>query len=116
MEYYELPVNWQYCLEINNFDAALRQIELQIAMNLKDVHNKFCNEKIVSHLDVYSKIGYGQKAYKENEEKMQRFIEIDANFIEIGHSLDSGSTCSKEYILEAFKKLEKTLKDEMAKI
>lgn len=116
MKYYELPVTWQYCLENDNLDAALKQIELQIALNLKDVHNKFCNEKIVSHLDSYSQIGYGQKPYKEDEEKMAKFIELDKNFIEIGHSLDIGSTCSKDYILEAFKTLENTLKDEMSKI
>lgn len=116
MEYYELPVTWQYCLENDNFDAALKQIELQIALNLKDIHNKFCEAKIASHLDSYSKICYGQKVYKEDEEKMQKFIEIDKQFIEIGHSLDLDSTCSKEYILEAFKTLENTLKEEMLKI
>lgn len=116
MKYYELPVTWQYCLEENNLDAALNQIEIQIAMNLKDIHNKFCSEKIISHMDAYSQISYGQKPYSGDEEKMAMFVELDKEFIEIGHCLDTGSTCPKNYILETYKKLENKLKEEMSKI
>lgn len=116
MEYYELPVTWQYCLENDNFDAALKQIELQIALNLKDVHNRLSSEKILSHLDVYSQVGYGQNPYSGDEEKMARFIELDKEFLEIGHCLDNGSTCSKNYVFETFKTLENKLKEEISKI
>lgn len=116
MEYKELTNSWKKSAENGNLDDALKQIEHQIATNLMEVHNQFCSEKLSSPLDVYVRAIYGRTAYDDVKEKMAIFIEINEEFKETGHGLDIGSTCPKEYVLDAFQEIENSLKKEMARV
>lgn len=116
MEYRELANSWKSCVECGNLDDALKQIEHQIATNLMEIHNHFCSEKLNSPLDVYVRGIYGKTAYDDAKEKMAIFVEINEEFKETGHGLDIGSTCPKEYVLDAFQKIENSLKEEMARV
>ncbi|MBR4110666.1 MAG: hypothetical protein IKK43_03120 [Clostridia bacterium] len=116
MEYRELAGSWRESLESGNLDEALKRIEAQIATNLMNVHNQLCESKLQSPIDVYAYEMYGNTEKQENQGKMNAFIQINYDFIEIGHGLDKESTYPREQVMKDFEELEDRLRQEMSNI
>ena len=116
MEYIRIDKPWEESVENGNIEQALNRIEYQIAINLLNVHNMFSDKKITVPVDVYAYMKYGSGIDKEAEEKFKPFIDLDYDFIEIGHGLDNGSNCPKEDVLNDYKELEIALIEAMSKL
>lgn len=116
MEYKKSENSWQESVENDNIDEALRRIQIQIATNFMDVHNKFCHNKIDSPMDVFVHSLYGKTPYDNEEQTMKMFMQIKEEFVEATCGLGVESTCPKEFVLETFQKIEEALKDAMSKL
>ncbi len=116
MEYIRIDKSWEESMESGDIEQAIKRIEYQIAMNLMNVNNMFAEKKMSSPTDVYAFMSYGKSTDENVKEKMKPFIEIDMDFIEMGHGLDADSKCPKEYVFEGYKNIEKALQDAMNKL
>ncbi len=99
----------------STLDEKLRGIESQIAVNLQQVHNHFCEQQLASPSDVYAYLRYGQTEDRRNQEILKPFIDFDFRFVEIGHSFDEPGY-PKEKVLEEYQELERQLQEAMSAI
>lgn len=114
MEYKKAGKHWEECLNEGNEDEAVKLLECQIAMNLKEVHNRFSSVKLLNNIDVYAYVKYAMGVAPNDEEAFKPFVELNRDFIEAGYAIDD--TNSKEYVLNEYQSIEKRLKEEMKKI
>lgn len=116
MEYIRITNSWSKSIEIGDIDGALKNIQIQIATNLMEVHNKFSSMKLKAPADVFAYEMYGKYCSDDKKDQMRNFEKINYRFNEISHSFDYDSLESKEEILENFQEIERILEIEMSKI
>lgn len=94
----EVYRKWSKSIEIVDIDEALKNIQIQIATNLMEVHNKFSSMKLKAPADVFAYEMYGKYCSDEKKDQMRNFVKINYRFNEISHSFDYDSLESKEEI------------------
>lgn len=116
MEYKEYENSWRESLSRGDLDEALKNVQIEIATNLMNVHNKFCIAKLSNPADVFAYETYGKTCSDDAKEKMNAFVRLNYWFMEICHGLDVDSTCPKEEVFESFQQLEEKVKEEISKL
>lgn len=116
MEYIRIENSWQERMNQGDIDGALQSIQLQIATNLIEVHNRFCTTKLTSLVDVFGYETYGKGCSENFVNDMDKFKRINYKFNEASHGLDFDSVEAREAVLGNFQDIEKTLMEEMSKI
>lgn len=120
MEYTKIDVSWEEALKNGDIESALKRIQYQIALNLMNVHNSFCDKKLEKPVDVFAYMRYGDVENVEILEKISPFKDLLYDFLEIGNALNDenfGLTDSlKRDVVSKFQALEEKVQSAMLQL